>query len=124
MSLCLIDTSAWVHALRPDGDAHVAALVRNALESGEASWCPIVQLELWNGARGEHEKGVLTSMAKVLPELAIDGTVWSTAWEMAKQARARGITAPATDILVLACSQRHGIPLVHADGHFDLLMAV
>lgn len=63
-------------------------------------------------------------MAKALPELAIDAPVWSMAWEMAKQARAGGITTPATDILVLACSRRHGIPLVHADGHFDLLMAI
>jgi predicted nucleic acid-binding protein len=81
-------------------------------------------LELWNGARGEHEKGVLASMSEVLPALAIDGPVWSTAWEMARQACVRGITAPATDILVLACACRHGVLLVHADGHFDLLQAV
>lgn len=62
----LIDTSAWIHALREDGDPSVASRVRALLETGEAAWCPMVQLELWNGARGDHERRVLKEMASDL----------------------------------------------------------
>ena len=121
MSVSLIDTSAWIHALRPDGDVQVAACVRNALEQGEAVWCPLVQLELWNGARSDHEKSVLRELSEVLPDLAIDDEVWHAAYLLARNTRTRGVTVPATDIMVVACARRHGVSLVHADAHFDMI---
>lgn len=122
--MLLVDTSSWIHFLRPDGDPRVHARVEAALESGEACLCPIVQLELWNGARGAHERHVLREFARVVPELAIDGEVWRKAYELATQARARGVTAPATDVLIAACALHHGADLESADSDFDHLAAV
>ena len=122
--MLLIDTPSWIHFLRPDGDPGVHARVEAALESGEACWCPIVQLELWNGARGGHEQRVLREFARALPDLAIDGEVWRKACELATQARARGVTAPATDVLIAACALHHGADLESADSDFDNLAAV
>jgi predicted nucleic acid-binding protein len=115
----LVDASAWIHSLRPDGDRAVAGRVRAALESGEAVWCPLVRLELWNGARGDREKAVLRDMEATLPELEITTEVWESAVELAQQARAKGLTIPATDLLVAACARHHGADLEHADSHFD-----
>ncbi len=122
--MLLVDTSSWIHFLRPDGDPNVHARVEAALESGEACWCPIVQLELWNGALGGHEQRVLQEFARVLPDLAIDGDVWRKAYELATQARIRGVTAPATDVLIAACALHHGADLESADSDFDHLAAV
>ena len=122
--MLLVDTSSWIHFLRPDGDPGVHARVETALESGEACWCPLVQLELWNGARGAHERSVLREFARVLPELAIDSEVWSKAYDLATQARAQGVTAPATDVLIAACALHHGADLESADSDFDHLAAV
>ena len=121
MPACLIDTSAWIHALRPDGDRVVAARVREALELGQAAGCSGVQLELWVGARGEREQAVLRDLHRSLPSLVVDEAVWLGAYELARRARARGVTAPATDVLIVACAQHHGASLLHADAHFDLL---
>lgn len=123
-ALLLVDTSSWIHFLRPDGDPKVHARVETALENGEACWCPLVQLELWKGARGAHERSVLREFARVLPELVIDREVWSKAYELATQARARGVTAPATDVLIAACALHHGADLESADSDFDHLAAV
>ena len=117
----LVDTSAWVHALRPDGDPEVAARVRSLLEAGEAAWCPMIELELWNGARGAHEKRVLNEMAKVLMELDLDGEVWTAAYALARAARQKGNTIPATDVFIVACARRHGVEVEHADQHFVTL---
>jgi predicted nucleic acid-binding protein len=81
----------------------------------------MVRLELWCGARGDHEKRVLRDMEKSLPELAIPSAVWTLAFELGRKARGKGRTVPATDVLVLACARHHGVELEHADEHFKLL---
>lgn len=110
--------------LRPGGDPDVRARVQAALTAGQACWCPVVQLELWNGARGQHERNVLRHFAQVLPELPIDDEVWRTGYELAQRARARGVTVPATDIVIAACARRHGTALDTADSDFELLASV
>lgn len=119
--MLLIDTSSWIHLLRPNGDAAVRARVERALQAGEACWCPVVRLELWNGAGGEREKKVLRDFEKLLPELAIDNDVWRAAYELARRARAAGVSIPATDILIAACAKHHDAKLEHSDSDFTQL---
>jgi len=120
----LIDTSAWIHALRADGDAAVASRVRALLERGEAAWCSMVQLELWNGARGNHERRVIKEMKDDLIDLEMDEPVWTAANALARPTRRTGKTIPATDIPIAACARRHGVELEHADRHFAVLAAL
>ena len=122
--MTLVDTSAWIHSLRSDGDRTVSDRVRALLESGEAAWCALVQLELWNGARGERERRVLADMAAGLPTLLIDDTVWSTACQLARTARDQGHTIPATDLIIAACARRHGVGLEHHDSHLETVQAL
>jgi len=119
--MTLIDTSAWIHSLRPGGDAVVTERVRFLLETGEAAWCPMVRLELWNGARGEHEKRVVRDMERDLPELELTPAVWNMSCELARKARRRGVTAPATDLLIAACARHHGVNIEHDDEHLAAL---
>ena len=122
--MILIDTSSWIHLLRPDGDPEIRNRVEAALRSGDACWCPIVQLELWNGARGGREQQVLRRFAEVLPALPMDEDVWSVAYDLARRARSRGVTVPATDVAIAACARRHGARLESADRDFELLAGV
>ena len=122
--MILIDTSSWIHFLRPDGDSAIRTRVEAALRAGNACWCPVVQLELWNGARGGREQRGLRHFAAVLPDLPIDPDVWSAAYDLARRARARGVTVPAADVLIVACAHRHGATLESADNDFELLSDV
>ena len=119
--MILVDTSAWIHMLRPNGDAEIRARVERALATGEACWCPMVRLELWNGAGGEREKKVLRDFERLLPELAITADVWDEAAELARTARAHAVTVPASDLLIAACARHHGAGLETADADFDSL---
>ena len=123
-SLILIDTSSWIHLLRPDGDPQIRQRVEAALRSGDACWCPIVQLELWNGAHGGHEKRVLRRFADTLPVLPMDDEAWSAAYDLARHARAQGVTVPAADVAIAACALRHGAGLESADRDFELLARI
>ena len=74
--------------------------------------------------RGAQEQSVLRDFARTLPELRIDDGVWQAAYDLARRARAEGVTAPATDVLIAACARRHGAALEYADADFDLLATV
>ena len=119
--MLLIDTSSWIHLLRPNGDPEVRGRVERALLGGEACWCPIVRLELWNGAGGERERKVLRDFERLLPELGIDDDVWRGAYDLARKARAGGMSVPATDLLIAACARRHEADLEYSDSDFDQL---
>jgi len=91
----LVDSSSWIHFLRPNGDPAVRARVESALTAGEACWCPLVRLELWNGAAGERDRKILRDFESVLPELSIDDEVWAAADALARRARSSGVSVPA-----------------------------
>lgn len=117
----LVDTSVWVHWLRPQGNQAIADKLDALLQAGLANWCAMVRLELWNGAAGAQEQKVLRGLGEWLPELPITAQVWGDACALARDARKAGVTAPATDVLILACARHHGVGLVHADSDFDRL---
>lgn len=119
--MILIDSSSWVHLLRPQGDRETRRRVEAALQAGKACWCPIVQLELWNGARGDRERRVLRRFEEVLFSLPMDEEVWATACGLARHAHSRGVTVPAADIAIAACARRHGAALESADRDFERL---
>lgn len=122
--MILVDSSSWIHFLRPNGDPAVRARVEGALTAGEACWCAQVRLELWNGAAGDREKKILRDFEAVLPELSIDQEVWSGAYALARDARSVGVSVPASDILIAACARRYGAELETSDSDFELLAAV
>ncbi len=119
--MTLVDTSAWIHSLRRDGDREIRARVAALMTAGSAAWCPIVRAELWNGARGGHERKVLRDMERDLVELPLTPAVWDAVYKLSRNARARGLTVPTTDIVVQACAHHYGTALLHADGHFGHL---
>lgn len=117
----LIDTSAWIEALRPEGDETVRREVRSLLEDGVAVFCDLVLLELWNGARGARERQYLEQLERELPTLPTTGEVWERSRDLARRCRRKGLTIPATDLLIAACAEHHGSPLLHRDDHLDLI---
>ena len=121
--MTLVDTSAWVEALRKDGDAGLRAAVAHLLMAGDAVLCDLVRLELWNGARGERERAELRRIETVLETIPTGPEDWEAARDLARTCRAAGITVPANDLLIAAIARRHGLSLLHADAHFDLVPA-
>ena len=117
--MTLVDSSSWIEAFRKSGDPKVRERVRLLLLKGEAAWCDMVRLELWNGAAGASEKRSLRMFDRDLPRLEISGAVWSLACKLAVRARAAGLTIPSSDLLIFACASHHQVPIEHCDAHFD-----
>lgn len=115
----LIDTSAWVEALRIHGDEPTRREVQLALEEGTAVFCDMVRLELWIGAQGERERRYLSALEGELECLPTTGEVWERSRDLARRGRRAGLTVPATDLLIAACALHHGARLLHRDRHFE-----
>jgi predicted nucleic acid-binding protein len=119
--MVLIDTSAWIEALRERGNPDIRKRVHEHMQGGQACWMPVVRLELWNGARGDREKKVLREFEQVLPELEVTAEVWNVAYDLARRARAMGLTIPVADLLIIACARHHGVAIETTDAHFAAL---
>lgn len=119
----LIDTSAWVEAMRQRGDEATRIEVYAALRTGRARYCDMVRLELWNGIGGEPERKWLTKVEQDIEIVPTDDRVWAEARTLAQETRRKGLSLPATDLLIAACSRVHGLDILHRDGHYDLLAA-
>jgi predicted nucleic acid-binding protein len=122
--MVLVDTSSWIEALRVTGKSDVRSRVTALLANGEAAWCDIVRLELWNGARGQQEKKSLRELEQSLHNFKVDEQVWEMAIKLADRARSAGISVPADDLIITSCAQRYGVELEHNDAHFKRLFAV
>ena len=122
--MTLIDTSSWIEALRRDGQTDVRDRVRKLLVEGQAVWCDLVSLELWNGARGEYEKGQLAELEKEIHCLPTTAEVWDLARSLAKRSRGAGKTIPTSDLVISACGLHHRVEIEHCDQHFDLIIEI
>lgn len=121
---CLVDTSAWIDALRKDGDPETRRAVDALTREGEAVLCEMVLLELWNGARGKAELAFIRDLQAELEVVPIQPAVWQAAYALARECRAAGYTIPPTDLVVAACAEHHEVGLLHRDSHFDQIDAV
>jgi predicted nucleic acid-binding protein len=118
----LIDTSSWIDAMRRDGDPDVRARVLALMQSGEAAWCDMVRLELWNGLRGAAERKQMEGLEADVINLPTTDGVWVKARELARRSRAAGLTTPGADLLIAACAWEHRVPMEHGDSHLDALV--
>jgi predicted nucleic acid-binding protein len=120
----LIDTSSWIDALRRDGDPEIKARVVTLVREGTAAWCDIVRVELWNGLRGAAEKKQMEELEVDVINLPTSEAVWTRARLLTQRARAKGITVPATDLVIAACAWEHGVEMEHDDAHLTALAAL
>lgn len=120
----LIDTSAWVEAMRRRGDEALRNEVHAALRTGRARFCDFVRLELWNGIGGDAERKWLVELEQSVEMVPTDDRVWAEARKLAQTTRRQGLSLPASDLLIAACSRVHGLEILHRDGHFDRLAAI
>lgn len=95
--------------------------VQSLLQTGDASWCDLVRVELWHGVRGAAERKMMEQLDADVHLLPTTDAVWATARGLARRSRAKGLTVPATDLIIAACGHAHGVPIEHRDQHLTAL---
>src|SRR5574337_298728 len=96
----LIDTSTWIHALRPTGNPVVRQQVHGLLTEGRAATWEMIILELASGTRTEGEYQELREDLEALQQFPITESVWRLAYRIAHAVRRKGLSIPTTDLLI------------------------
>jgi predicted nucleic acid-binding protein len=110
--------------LSAPGDPAIRQRISDLLGRGEAIWCPVIRLELWNGVGSEADRKILQDFEASMPELAITEEVWDEACELADRGRKARKTAPAIDLIIAACTSHYRVRLEHTASHFDFLLTL
>ena len=120
-NMFLVDTSAWIIALRKDFSPGVKERIDHLLKDNTIITTGMVKLEILGGTKTETEFQRLKRRLDALDNVELDTLLWEKSYNLAFKLRRKGITVPYTDILIAACALRTGSTVVHADAHFDLM---
>ena len=121
--MTLVDASSWIEFLR-GRDSVSGQRVKTLLARGDAAWCDMTLVELWNGAQGITEKKAPEELEEELRLYPVNEQVWASASALARRCREKGITVSTADIIVAACASNNKLSLEHCDSHFDKILPV
>jgi predicted nucleic acid-binding protein len=120
----LLDASALIEYYRPSGDAAVRSAVAEVIAADLAAVNGIVQVEILAFAAGEEERRLLEADFQALHHLDLGRQQLDLACDLGFTLRRRGVTIPATDLIIAASAITSQAELFHLDGHFDRIAEV
>lgn len=115
--MVLVDSSAWIEALRRNGDLRVKLAVEGLLDAYEAQWCSPIRLEVLEGARKD-ERARLGRWFSVIPYRPVREDDWERAVALAWRLRNDGLSVPWLDVLIAAVAIHDGLRVYAVDRHF------
>jgi len=119
--LFLVDTTAWILALRKDYLPEVKDRIEYLLKENAIIATGMIKLELLGGTKEEKEFQRLKVRLDALDMVETNTSLWEYAYNLAFRLRRKGITVPYTDILIGSSALMTDAIVVHADSHFDLM---
>jgi hypothetical protein len=119
--LFLVDTSAWILALRKDFLPDVKDRVEYLLKENSIITTGMIKLEILGATKRENEFQRLKLRLDALDMVETNTSLWENSYGLAFKLRRKGITVPYTDILIASSALMTDAIVVHADSHFDLI---
>ena len=117
----LVDTSVWIHALRPRGNSAIQSRLRTLVVSDQTAVTEWILLELMTGlSRAEHGKDLQDRFSAVT-RIPFQPEWWAKAWELAAGLRKHGVSPSATDCLIATAALESSVPLIHCDEDFEAI---
>ena len=115
----LIDTSAWIFALKKNFHPLIKERIDKILSEGDVAINGIIELELLGGVKTEQEYNRLKSRLDALYYIESAKSLWDRLSRLAFDLKRNGASIPYTDILIAASAIQEKATLLHADSHFD-----
>jgi len=116
--MVLVDSSAWIEALRRNGDLRVKLAVEGLLDAYEAQWCTPIRLEVLGGARRE-ERTRLGHWFSVIPYRPVRDEDGERAIALAWRLRDGGLTVPWLDVLIASVALHDQVRVYAVDAQFQ-----
>jgi predicted nucleic acid-binding protein len=122
--MIVVDSSALIEFYRPSGDPRVRDAVAAAIADDQVAVNGIIRVEILAFAAGEAERRLLAADFEAFHHLDLGLPDFDLACQLGFTLRRRGVTVPATDLIIAASALRTGAPLLHVDAHFDRIAEV
>ena len=117
----LVDTSVWIHALRPEGDPSIHSRLKPLIVSGETTVAEWIILELMTGLLASERKDTLLHWFAPIARLPFQASWWEDSWEYAARLRKRGVSPTAADCLTATVAIKNQVVLLHCDSDFEAM---
>jgi len=114
--MVLADTCVWIEYFRTR--SALSEEVKRLIQEGSIVTTGIVVLELLHGAKRAKSKDLIKDTLLALPFLETTRDSWLLAGEIGHTLRRKGITLPATDLLMAVIAKSNGCEVFTTDGHF------
>jgi predicted nucleic acid-binding protein len=115
----LVDSSAWIFALRKDGIEHIRRRVDRLLDEDRVATCGLIVCELLGGTKSPKEFDRLERDLAAPHDLEITKEVWKKAAEINFTMARAGSAVPTADCVIAATAIMYEALLAHCDDHFD-----
>ncbi len=119
--MVIIDTSAWVFALKKNFHPLIKDRIDTMLMESDVGINGIIELELLGGAKTDQEYKRLKSRLDALHYIEADKVLWDSSSKLAFDLKRKGVSVPYTDIFIAASAIQEKAVLLHADSHFDTI---
>jgi len=119
----LIDSSAWIEYLRPNGSKKVKDKVRDILEKDDAATCGIVVVEILRGAKDDRLFEILKETLLSLPQIQMNNEVIEKAAQWGYTLDRKGKTVSTTDLFIAAAASDKAVVL-HVDSDFEIIASL
>jgi len=119
----LIDSSAWIEYLRPNGSKKVKDKVRDILEKDDAATCGIVVVEILRGAKDDRLFETLKETLLSLPQIQMNDEVIEKAAQWGYTLDRKGKTVSTTDLFIAAAASDKAVVL-HIDSDFEIIASL
>jgi len=120
----LADTGVWARKDHPQ----IAAWFAAAVEGGEIATCDAVAMEILHSARTGLEFDAMEARLRRLPWIRVEADDWDRARVMYRSLAWQGgghqRRVQLQDLLIAACAERAGLPVVHYDSDYDTIAAI
>jgi predicted nucleic acid-binding protein len=117
----LIDTSAWIFALKKNFHPFIKERIYKILSESDVATNGIIKLELLGGAKTEQEYYRLKSRLDALYYIESAQSLWDRSSYLAFDLRRKGIHIPYTNIFIAASAIQEKTILLHTDSHYDII---
>ncbi|HEX6370504.1 MAG TPA: PIN domain-containing protein [Longimicrobium sp.] len=117
--MILADTSVVIDWFRLP-----SLLTRRIIGSHHPAICGVTLTELLTGIRTQPERSKVMHQLAVFGRVDVEEPVWEIAGRIAGALEAKGARIPFPDIVIIATSIHHGVPLWTRDKHFSRVLDV
>lgn len=120
----LVDTSVWIHALRPTGHAEIQARLKPLIINGHTAVTEWILLELMTGLTKSERPSSFLQWFTPVPRIPFHQNWWDTAWDSAGRLRKYGVSPSAADCLIATIAIEHHVTLIHCDADFEAMKPI